>query len=216
MSAASRASTALRPPLSAALGEAARRAVDHSHAAAQSARDLGQGGFRAAVLDRPIDPRPARRRARSGRGAPRLPRQRRQLPQGRPAAEGPEPGPRQRPADRRRRGLAPAAPLARAAVFAAPGRRIRARHAEGRRRDGRAPRPPPRRRGDRRRRTDVAHGARSAGADAVLAGPRTRAERIPAGGDELFRQLRTSGSARSPRRARRSCRGSAGCAAAAR
>ena len=131
MSAAFQRNPALRSPLSAAVGKAARRAVDHSHPAAQSARDLGQGGFRAAVLDRPLDPRPARRRPRSGRGAPRLPRQRGQLPQGRPAAEGAEPGPRQRPADGRGRVVAAAAPLARAAVFAAPGRRIRARHAEG-------------------------------------------------------------------------------------
>ena len=114
--------------------------------------------------------------------------------------EGPEPGPRQRPADGRGRRVAPPAPVAGAAVFAAPGRRIRSRHAARRRSRRRADRPPPRRSGDGRRRTDVAHDARSAGADPVLAGARPRAERIPARGDELFQQLRTPGSARSPRR----------------
>ena len=129
------------------------------------------------------------------------------------AASDPAPGPRQRAADRRGRGLAPAAPRARALVFAAPGRRIRSRHAKGRRGGGRAPRPPARRGGDGSRRADVADGARSAGADAVLAGARAGAERIPARGDPAIstpsaESIRSISSARPP-----SCRGSDACAA---
>ena len=49
--------------------------------------------------------------------------------------------------------------------------------------------------------SDVAAGARGAGADPVLARPRTRAERLSACGDELLRQFRTPRSARSHWRA---------------
>ena len=59
--------------------------------------------------------------------------------------------------------MAAAAPLACAVVFAAPRRRFCARHTEGRRGDGRAPRPSPRRRRDGRRRADIAHGAPGVG-----------------------------------------------------
>ncbi len=67
--------------------------------------------------------------------------------------------------------------------------------------------PPTRRRCRRRRRPHVAPDARSARADAVLARAWTRAQRLSARGDELFRDDRQDRSARSAGRASVSCRG---------
>ena len=116
---------AFRSPLSEAVDQTAWRALDDPDAQAQPDRDLDAGAFRPPDPDRPLDPRPARRRARSGRGSADLPRQRRQLPQGRSAAQNSEPGPRQRAGDGGGRVVAFAAPVARAAVFAPAGRRVR-------------------------------------------------------------------------------------------
>ena len=65
---------AFRSPLSQAIDEAARRAVDDPDAKAQSDRDLDAGAFRPPDPDRPLDPWPARRRARSSGGSADLPR----------------------------------------------------------------------------------------------------------------------------------------------
>ncbi len=86
-----------------------------------------------------------------------------QLPQGRGAASRAAAGPRQRPADRRGRGVEGAAARARASVLAAPGRLLRPRHASrraGRRRG--------RRRAARRRRDRGAGGDGASSALKVL------------------------------------------------
>ena len=93
------------------------------------------------------------------------------------------------------------APHARAAVFAAPGRGLRPRHAPRRARGGRRHRVAPRRRHRRREEEMALVALQGAGADAVQPGPRARAERVPAGGDALFQHHRPDRPARRARRA---------------
>ncbi len=162
----------------------------------------GQAHFERPDPDRPVHPRPARRRPRPGGGQAHLPRQRRQLPQGRSAAQDPEPGSRQWPGDGGGRSLAPAAPVARAAVLAARSRGLRPGDAARGGGDRRAAQAPARRRGRRRRRTHV-RTSRSKVLEQTLfsQGLGREAERVSARRDRLFRQFRPPRPARPHRRA---------------